>query len=217
LATGFVIAQLALNQPAANMYIYSNTAPRKDDTEKRHENVGEPFAYALLDNGVEVAAVHAGYAFSFLRPNIKEFKVLNVENKGSQFRSRDFYPEAFARVVKKDANVFGEKLKLTDILEIPKNKIIYVDGYGNIKTSIRQSEVRFKSGEKIRISVNGNVRTGVYADANFEVKTGDLAFAPGSSGGNNRFMEIFLRGSQANKLFFDPPIESEISFERFED
>src|SRR3990167_9897890 len=65
LATGFTIAQLALNDPIPDMFIYSNTAPRKDDTEKRHENAGEKFAYGLLDNGIEVAAVHAHFAFSF--------------------------------------------------------------------------------------------------------------------------------------------------------
>lgn len=217
LATGFVISQLSLHDPIDGMVIYSNTAPRKDDTEKRHQNEGEPFAYALLDNGVRIMAVHAQYAFSFVKPHIKEFRAINIPNRGSQFRSRDFFPRAVAGIL------IGEKAKylgttLTkNIPDLPERSIIYVDGYGNIKTTVRQSQVKFKPGEKIRIAIAGNVRTAVSADANFEVKMGDLAFAPGSSGGKDRFMEIFLRSGNAYRLFFEPPIESEIHFERFED
>ncbi|MFC1653298.1 hypothetical protein ACFL1M_00430 [Patescibacteria group bacterium] len=217
LATGFVISQLALNDPIENMTIYSNTAPRKDDTEKRHENVGEPFVYAILENGIVVCGVHAQYAFSFIKPHIKKFGMVNVENRGSQFRSRDFYPAGATAVFNDDKKAFGDKLDLKHIPEIPKNKIMYADGYGNIKTTIRSSKVTFKPGEKIRINIGGHIRTGVYADANFEVKSGDLAFAPGSSGGSDRFMEIFLRGSSAHKMFFKPMVESDISLERFED
>lgn len=217
LATGFVTAQLALNDPADDMVIYTNTAPRKDDSEKRHENSGEPFAYAILKNGVIVCGVHAQYAFSFIKPFITEFGMVNVANRGSQFRSRDFYPAGATGIYNNDKTFFGEKLDVSSIVDYPTNKVMYVDSFGNIKTSIRQSEVIFKPGEKVRISINGHVRTGVYADANFEVKAGDLAFAPGSSGDENRFMEIFLRGSNASEMFFKPMLESDIKFERFED
>src|SRR3989344_4341363 len=217
LATGFVVAQLALNDPAQEMVIFSNTAPRKDDSEKRHETHGEPFAYAILDNGIIVCGVHAQYAFSFVKPHIKEFGMVAVANRGSQFRSRDFYPAGATGIFNGDKKFFGETLDISTILDFPTNKIMYIDSFGNIKTSIRLSQVDFKPGEKIRIGINGHVRTGVYADANFEVKAGDLAFAPGSSGGHDRFMEIFLRSSNASEMFFKPMVESDITFERFED
>jgi len=218
LATGFVIAQLALNDPLKNMFIYSNTAPRKDDSEKRHQNDGEKFMYALLDHNIQIAAVNAGYCFSFLKPHIKKFNHINIPNKGSQFRSRDFYPSAVTGILSSQkAKFIGKAKDIEDIPSIPKNRIMYVDGYGNLKTTIRSSEAKFKPGEKIRIKINHHVRTAVYADANFSVKMGDLAFAPGSSGGKDRFMEIFLRSGSAHQLFFKPSIESKIHFERFED
>ena len=111
LATGFVISQLALHDPSENMVIYSNTAPRKDDTEKRHENGGERFAYAILKNGVIVCGVHAQYAFSFIKSFIVEFGMVNVANRGSQFRSRDFYPQGATGIYNQDKNFFGENLK----------------------------------------------------------------------------------------------------------
>ncbi len=216
LATGFVIAQLALNDAPENMAIFSNTAPRKDDNQKRNNNAGEEFVYAKLKNGIEIGAVNAQYAFSFIKPHIQEIRKINTQNQGSQFRSRDFYPKAFADILGKAEGILGDTIPSEDIPEIPQNKILLIDGYGNIKTTIRQDQVQFEPGEKIRISIQGNVRTAIYAHGNFSVKAGDLAFAPGSSGGDNRFMEIFLRGGNAHKLFFKPPVETDIQFERFD-
>lgn len=217
LATGYLLAQLAMyNPPVNNMAVFSNTAPRKDDSARRDQNAGEEFMFAKLENGVVIGAVAAGYVFSIVKPAIVEYKWVNVANKGSQFRSRDFYPEAFGRLVHGEAEAYGEDAPLDHIPDLPSNKIMYIDGYGNIKTSIRHSSIDLNPGEKIRINVNGNVRTGSYADGSFSVKAGDLAFAPGSSGGDDRFMEIFLRSGNAHKLFFEPNVESDIHIERFD-
>jgi len=167
--------------------------------------------YAQLKNNVEIVAVHAGYCFSFIKPQIKSVHFINVKNKGSQFRSRDFYPQTVVGLVNKQYQQFiGAKVSVKSIPAIPKNKIIYIDGYGNIKTSIRQSQIKFKSGQKIRIEINGNVRTASCATGNFSVKMGDLAFAPGSSGGKDPFMEVFLRSGDASKLFLNPSVETDI-------
>jgi S-adenosylmethionine hydrolase len=218
IATGFVIAQLALNEAPENLFIYSNTAPRKDDKKKRTNNAGEKLSFAKLDNGIEIVAVNAQYAFSFVKPHIKSFHLITIPNHGSQFRSRDFYPEAVAGIIQgKYDKYLGDSIDIATIPEIPTNKIVYIDGYGNIKTTIRSSQVPYSPGEKIRITIDNHVRTAVYSDGIFAVKYGDLVFAPGSSGGKDRFMEISLRGSSAKRLFFDPVVESDINFERFED
>jgi S-adenosylmethionine hydrolase len=218
IATGFVIAQLALNQAPANLFIYSNTAPRKDDHTKRPDNAGEKLSYALLDNGVPVVAVNAQFTFSFIKPHIKEFRLIKTANQGSQFRSRDFYPQAVINLINNQPNeALGDTADISVIPEIPANRIMYIDGYGNIKTTIRLSQAQFNPGEKIRITIDNHVRTAVFSDGIFAVKAGDLVFAPGSSGGKDRFMEISLRGSSAQRLFFHSPVESEIYFERFED
>lgn len=204
IATGFWIYQFALGDHPKGMMIYSNTAPRKDDKNSRKENAGEHFIYAKLKNNVEVLAVNAGYCFSFVKPFIKELKALNVQNQGSQFRSRDFYPKAAAAVANNDKSIFGHDIDKKYILDEPSNMIAWVDGYGNIKTTIRRSQVKFKQGEKVQIVIDGVVRTALVSGGSFSVAEGELAFSFGSSGYENPFVELFLRGGNAWKHFGKP-------------
>jgi len=212
LNTGFIIAQLAIYNPSDNLFIFSNTAPRKDDAQKRQNNQGEIFKYALLDNDVEVCAVDAGYCFSFIKSHIKDFREIKVANQGSQFRSRDFYPQAIASIISGQKDKYlGNNFPLDNIPDIPENRLMHIDTYGNLKTTIRQSQIKLKSGQKIRIIINQQTHTGIYANASFAVKSGDLAFAPGSSGGDNPFMEIFLRLGNAFLHFAKPKVEAKIT------
>lgn len=216
LNTGYMIAQLALYNPSKNIFIYSNTAPRTDDKKKRYENEGEKLKYALLDNGVEVVAVDAGFCFSFIRQHIKKFHLINIQNHGSQFRSRDYYPlAATGIIIGHKRKYLGPALPTKFIPQIPKNRIMHVDGYGNMKTTIRHNSVRLKPGDRIRVVINHIYQTGYYANGNFSVKSGDLAFAPGSSGGDNPFMEVFLRSGNAWRAFNNPPVETKIKIESF--
>ena len=215
LNTGFIISQLSLYNPSRRLFIFSNTAPRKDDTQQRTDNEGEKFKFALLDNNVQVCGVDAGWCFSFIKPHIQEFRLINVANKGSQFRSRDFFPAAAAGIIRgKTTRYLGKKIPLTDIPRVPQNRIMHIDPYGNIKTTIRKSAIKFTSGQKIRVVINHLYQTGIYANGNFSVKSGDFAFAPGSSGGDNAFMEIFLRSGNAARHFNYPPVETKIKIEK---
>jgi hypothetical protein len=91
---------------------------------------------------------------------------------------------------------------------------MHIDAYGNLKTTIRKSQVSYASGQKLSITLNQHTLTGIYASGNFAVKSGDLAFAPGSSGGADSFMEIFLRSASAFEAFDQPKIESEIEIKK---
>lgn len=211
LNTGFLIAQLALYGHNRNIFIFSNTAPRLDKKAKRKNNAGEKFKLAVLDNGIKVAAADAGFCFSFVKPHIKKFYSLNVNNHGSQFRSRDFYPQAVADILNHKTKIIGSKLLTDQIPDAPKNLLMHVDGYGNMKTTIRQSEVKLKPNQKVTIIINQQTHQATYTDGSFSVPSGNLAFAPGSSGGLDSFMEIFLRGSSAHNLFKNPQVEAKIT------
>lgn len=208
IATGFWTAQYAWVNPLPNMMIYTNTAPRKDDTKSRDRNEGEKLVYAKLKNGSSVVGVNAGYCFSFIKPNIETLCAVNVANKGSQFRSRDFYPEAVIGISNGDNQFIGEPLDIQTIPDVPTNRVAWIDGYGNMKTSTRRSNVSFNPGQPILVSLNGMKRTAYFTDGTFSVHEGELAFAPGSSGGDDKFMELFLRGLSAWKEFGKPDIES---------
>jgi S-adenosylmethionine hydrolase len=217
IATGFWTLQFGIVNSMENMIIYTNTAPRKDDKESRKDNEGEHLVYALLKGGMKVVGVNAGYCFSFVKDQIDTLYKVNVANKGSQFRSRDFFPEAVVGIARGDKKFIGEKMDIANIPDIPKNKIAWVDGYGNIKTTVRLSDMKaYKSGQPVLVTLGTMKRTAWFSDGTFNVREGELAFAPGSSGGKDRFVELFLRGLSAWKEFGKPTGEEELTIEAFE-
>ncbi len=157
------------------------------------DNSGEGLKYGKLTNGVEIIAVNSEYIFSFVKPILQEFKDINVSNQGTQFRSRDNYPSIVSEVMHGDYHNLTENLSLSLIPDVPKSRIAWIDGYGNIKTTIRRSEVSYEPGTQLKIEINGVIWTGYMSEGTFGVHHGQLAFSAGSSGYEDPFMEIFLR------------------------
>ncbi len=201
LATGFWTYQFALSPNILRAYLYTNTAPRIEDSQAQANNRGERLMYAKLKNGREIIGVNAKYCFSFVKPYIETFNTVHVENEGSQFRSRDKFPKAVAKMVMGDTSFIGELGNTLHIPEIPPQSVAAIDGYGNIKTTIRFSDVAFKPGQKLVISFKNMSRECYFTDGIFNVPHGAIAFAPGSSGHTDKFMEIFYRGASAAQLF----------------
>ena len=98
LAAGFCVAQLGLNPAPAGTLIYHNVAPRQDTLEARVGNAGERLAFARLPTGVRVIGVNAGYTFAFVREAAEELRWAAAPAAGSQFRSRDLFPQAAAAI-----------------------------------------------------------------------------------------------------------------------
>lgn len=216
LAAGFCIAQLGLNEAPAGTIIYHNVAPRADDEEARSGNAGERLAFARLATGVRVIGVNAGHAFSFVREQAEELRWAAVAAEGSQFRSRDLFPQTAGAIALGQPDALGEEIDRSDIEVVPPNRIAYIDGYGNLKTTIRPEENSISSGSKVRVRIGKAERTATASDGSFEVEQGQLAFAPGSSGWRDakgtetRWMELFLRGGNAREAFERPQVGDEI-------
>ncbi len=217
LATGFWIAQLGLNPGPANRLIYHNCAPRKDDLEARQNNEGEGLTYALLPNGVKVVGVNAGYTLSFIKQYAKELHVIDVARGGSQFRSRDVFPPAAAAIAQDDFSVLGAAIAPEQIPDLPLDRVAWIDGYGNIKTTIPAHSLNLQPQSKIVIRIGDIVSDAIYSDGSFRVPEGTLAFAPGSSGWTDpngeplRWMELFLRGGNAWARFGQPKVNAQIT------
>jgi S-adenosylmethionine hydrolase len=216
LAAGFCIAQLGLNEAPAGTLIYHNVAPREDDAEARAENAGERLAFARLPTGVRVIGVNAGHAFSFVRDLAEELRWAAVPAEGSQFRSRDLFPQAAAAVALGQPDALGSKMTRSDVPAPPKGQVAYVDGYGNLKTTLRRSEQDLAAGTEVQVRVGEVEQAAVVSDGSFAVPAGMLAFAPGSSGWPDRngeeirFMELFLRGGNAWEAFGRPPVGARV-------
>src|SRR5918995_6380280 len=135
LAAGFCVAQLGLNPAPPGTVVYHNVAPREDEGEAREGNEGERLAYALLPNGVRVIGVNAGYAFSFVRDAAEELRWASVPAEGSQFRSRDLFPEAAGEIVAGSSAASAGEIEPSEIPDVPFDRVAYADGYGNLKTT----------------------------------------------------------------------------------
>lgn len=211
-ATGFALAQLALNSSLGKDHIfYVNTAPRKDNKSARIDNEGEGLVYVRLKNGVQIVAVNSGYSLSFVKPFADVIRVLKVDRAGSQFRSRDIFPRAVGAVLDGDEKILGGDAMKAVPDKVPENRVVYTDGYGNLKTSVDPADLKPLKGKLVYLKVGDadnvavNVGTGI-----FDVPDGDFCFAAGSSGWNlpkkglRRFAELVKRGGSASGAVGNP-------------
>src|SRR5918998_4795013 len=219
LAAGFCVAQLGLNQAPPGTVVYHNVAPREDDEEARSENEGERLAFALLPTGVRVVGVNAGHAFSFVRDAAEELRWASVSAEGSQFRSRDLFPRAAAAIASGRPGALADAMSASDIPDVPRSRVAYADGHGNLKTTIKRGDPDLSSGSIVQVGIGDVEREAHVSDGSFEVEEGKLALAPGSSGWtaaageSTVWMELFLRGASTWEEFGRPPVGSDVRIE----
>jgi len=217
IAAGFCVAQLGLNEAPTGTIIYHNVAPREDDELARAGNAGERLAFARLPTGVRVIGVNAGYAFSFVRDEA-ELRWAAVAAAGSQFRSRDLFPQAAAAIALGQPDALAEPISPPDIPDVLQNRVAYVDGYGNLKTTIKHNTEITHDGSTVHVRIGDVEQAAIASDGSFEVKPGQLAFAPGSSGWTNtqgeetRWIELFLRSGNAWESFGRPSVGAPVEF-----
>lgn len=196
MAVGFVTGQLALGPVRERTVIYGNSAPRRDSHLGSPTNAGRGLRYARLDNGVEIVSVDSDHAFGFVREHIAEFREIDCPSAGSQFRSRDFFPQHAAAIVDGDHSALAGHLDPAQIPPITPNLVAWTDGFGNIKTTMRRSHLAergLEPGHSVLVTLNGVTLQAVVSDGGFAVERGVLALNAGSSGGDDPFVELFLR------------------------
>ncbi|MBW7944246.1 hypothetical protein H3C70_02510 [Patescibacteria group bacterium] len=196
MAIGFVTAQYAFAPHHGRMVIYGNAAPRRDKSKAMKNNQDNGIKYARLDNGVEIINVYSEFAFGFVKDHIVEYRGIDSPEGGSQFRSRDFFPERVAEIVNGNRSMLTDELDINAIPDIPNNLVAWTDGFGNIKTTMRLSDLEdlgLKVGQKVQVILNGVSMLGVVAVGGFSVDRGVLAVNAGSSGYEDPFIELFLR------------------------
>lgn len=223
-SAGFMVAQLALAPGPKSRMVFHNVAPRRDDPAGRADNSGEPLAAGQANNGTWVVGPASGHIFTLVRPALSGlYTMAGVDNHGSQFRSRDMYPQAIINLLAAYWNghlqdCLGEPVKTPTVAELD-SQVLYTDGYGNMKTSLDASQL--VAGNKVHIGIAPpgqepqEWQEVVVADGTFHVPDGTLTLAPGSSGWRDNsyqqsFYELFLRGGSAAKQFGFPPAGSVI-------
>ena len=215
-STGFITAQLANSKRTPeNTIVYSNCAPRKDSSVARANNEGEGLLLATMKNGNVVFAVNSGYSMSFIKESLESLYSLKVSAGGSQFRSRDNFPSVIGSYVRQEYDsILDVKLNPDDVIpDVPTSAIGYIDSFGNLKTTIRDGDEliqKITSGQRLSIEINGVTMLATASTGSFNVQEGDIAFAPGSSGHDRRYWEIFQRGASAWRTYKKPSAGSKI-------
>ena len=199
-SAGFCVAQLAFGDGPAGRVVYANVAPREDSDRPRADNAGEELVAARLPGDVLVVGVAAGASMSFLADSGVLLRRVAVPAEGSQFRSRDVFPQAVARLARGDDALLADPVTVDPP---PHRAVAYADGYGNLKTTWYDAPA--PPGTRVSVRIGDATATAVVADGVFTVPAGELSFAPGSSGWHGRAAyELFARGASAADLFDHP-------------
>lgn len=119
---------------------------------------------------VEVVAVNSGYSLSLIRDYIVELRQVRVAHEGNQFRSGDFFPQVVSDIHHgRHEERLLETLPVSQIPQFPASTVMWVDGFGNIKTSNRRSDSLAKDGRKVHIPMNDRRAPALVTVTNFSV------------------------------------------------
>src|SRR5690606_29869978 len=160
-----------------------NVAPRRADKGPRVDNDGERLLLAEMPSGMRVLGVDAGHAFAFLAEAATELRAVDWPTKGSQFRSRDLFPEALALLHAGRLPFRGEPARARAVLAVPAALDACDVGLGHVRSARRWGEpLARRSGEAVGVEVGGPGHAARVGAGSFGVEEGGLAVAPGSSG-----------------------------------
>lgn len=166
------------------------------NVDPRLEGKGAPFFVVKLKSGIFLVGPNAGYNFSLIRDKIEELFAYQGFDKGSQFRSRDFYSRMCAHLMDEmEDELELEEVNFNQIPAFYGKYIGHIDNFGNIKTTIPLYEFKgkYEYGEEVKIRINGVEKKARFVKGLFAGKVGELIIYPGSSGPKeNPYLEISI-------------------------
>ncbi|KXK10529.1 MAG: S-adenosyl-l-methionine hydroxide adenosyltransferase [Microgenomates bacterium OLB23] len=167
------------------LLIFVNTDPRIAGEVGVAKAEGAKGVILKLASGVTVIGPNAGFCFSFVKSKIETLYTYDGLEKGSQFRSRDLYPPVIAYLMDYLDNEMD--LSEADRAVVPEYRgmhVAHVDNYGNIKTTIRHSDLKgkYEYGDVVEVVIGGKKEKATYVDNLFGGGVGNLVIYPGSSG-----------------------------------
>ncbi len=185
--------------PVFGRVVFLNVAPRKTQRGVEADNAGEQVFLARHDETGTIFGGTGPDCFTFFRNEIARSTVVpftaNVAIKGSQFRSRDFFPwlsyvaalgvqnrlqpEAWRYID------HAKPLALQDVPDVPNNGAVAtsIDVHGNIKTALTGARLalHYPHGGEVYIRLNGCLLKAHVANGSFEKKEGTLVLSRGST------------------------------------
>lgn len=214
IVAGFKTAQLVFNSTLGYGHIFhTNCAPRKNIVSVQSK--GEKIVLGMTRTGVVLLVVNSGYTLAPFYEAVHAGEMTlyqtSVPDAGSQFRSRDYFPDAMADLTlhlsqrlqalgrdqirkKLAAHAFsdilegldylGDPLNLASFPHLPEGTVYYIDSFGNIKLNYKHQKLLgfHAPGTPLVVAVGNTVSDAVVGDAGFSMGEGVLAITSGSSG-----------------------------------
>ena len=187
----FTVSRLGIPEETV---IFQNTDPRINNNLFSSNPWNGKLLLLKLKNGLWVFGPNAGYDFSLIKKEIAQvFYYPNFE-KGGQFRSRDLYARLAAHFIEeKEDELDLEEISLDAIPPLTGYYVAHIDNFGNIKTTIKKSDLKGKVEyrEKLKVKINNTVQEVTYTEGLFKYQPNQLIIYPGSSGSiDDPYLEI---------------------------
>ena len=210
-ASGFLVDAIDSFEGRKGIIIV-NVAPRGKSA-KKWKN-GTPFGFFWHKETLVVSSVD-GFVLSLVKKlNITEnFQILDIPEVlgainskemntsekqriiNSQFRSFEFLPRV-AHWLTKKIKIPYQKYDLQKVADIPQ-VVWFVDNFGNIKTILLKGDFD-TNNSAFKIKIGEQIEQFNFYDCLKDLPSGSIGLVLGSSGiGNNRFIEIMMRGGNA--------------------
>ncbi len=152
--------------------------------------VGTKRRAVIIEQGKNLFVGPDNGIFSMLAQNIKQIVEID-ENKFSNisktFHGRDIFAVIAGEILNgKMPDNFGktDKTRKINVLNL-KDKILYIDNFGNIITSLRNESAKFKVGEEVKLKIKGREISARFVET-FADEKEKMSVYCGSSG----FIEI---------------------------
>jgi len=211
---GFKTAQLALNSKLGfGHIIHTNCAPRRNIVTK--ESKGHGVVLGFLPNGVCLLTVSEGYSlapfYDLIEAGEISFFETRIPDAGSQFRSRDYFPDATARLgrylqdrmrdlgadeiqklisaghadkILEDFEFISNPIKDARFNALPQGSVWYIDNFGNMKLNIAHDDLikQYAAGTILSVVAGDTIADVVVGTEGFSEGEGIMAMTRGSSG-----------------------------------
>ena len=93
------------------------------------------------------------------------------------------FPQVASAIMLGQPESLAGGIPLAAIPDVPPHHIAYIDGYGNLKTTIKHGTLDAPCGTSLHVRIGTVEHEAVLSDGSFAVESGQLAVAPGSTGG----------------------------------
>jgi hypothetical protein len=213
MAAGFCVAELALTEGPEDRIVLHDVG---SDAAQDDQLCG-----GHTRGGVAIIGPHVGWSWSFVVDELCSLCHLDVRVDSPRSRARGRLPFAVSHVAKRHPHAICDNMPRSSVPPVPERAVAYVDGYGNVETTMAEPPAAVGTALFVRI---GRVSArAIVADRGSVVAAGELAMATGSAGwqtragGRRNFVELSVGGGSAAERFALPLSGAEICLQPADD